>query len=161
MALARIASRVLLPIALVLGLALSTTGPAAAAETEYERVLATARAQLGDPWVHYARGPEKFDCVGLAWFVFHENDLQSHIGGYRGVKSYYNWFRERGLAVGRSGTPELGDLIIWGRFEHIGIYIGDGKAISALNPKYGVKIHPVKGWLSMRVRAYLHTRLSD
>ena len=160
MALARVASRVLLPIALVLGLTLSTTGPAAAAESEYERVLATAKAQLGDPWVHYARGPEAFDCVGLAWFVFHQNDLQSHIGGYRGVKSYYNWFRDRGLAEGRSGTPELGDLIIWGRFKHIGMYIGDGMAISALNERYGVKIHPVKGWLGMGVKAYLHTRLS-
>jgi cell wall-associated NlpC family hydrolase len=75
------------------------------------------------------------------------------------VKSYYNWFKERGLAEGPSGNPQLGDLVIWGKYKHIGIYIGDGKAISALIQPYGVKIHPMRGYLNVNVKAILHTRL--
>jgi cell wall-associated NlpC family hydrolase len=160
-ALARIAARLSLPFALVTGIILATAAPVSAAGdmTKLERVLETARGQIGDQYVHYARGPEKFDCVGFVWFSFKQNDLQSHIGGYRGVKAYFNWFKERGLVA--TSEPRLGDLIIWGKFQHVGIYVGDGQAISALNPKHGVKIHPVKGWLGIKFRYYLRTQLSD
>jgi cell wall-associated NlpC family hydrolase len=158
---ARIAARLSLPIVLVIGLIMTTAAPVSASAnlSELDLVLETARNQLGDQYVHYARGPEKFDCVGLAWYVFKQNDLQSHIGGYRGVKAYYNWFKERGLVA--TSEPRLGDLIIWGKFQHVGIYVGDGLAISALNPKHGVKVHPVKGWLGIKFRYYLRTQLSD
>ena len=159
MTFARAVTRLTLPIALLLGLILATTVPVAAADgaTDYQKVFAVAKAQLTDPWKHYAKGPHKFDCVGFVWFVYNENGLKSRIGGYRGVKSYYNWFRSRGL-VSRS-NPKRGDLIVWGRFKHIGMYIGDGKAISALINPYGVKIHPVKGYLNVSFKAYLHVNI--
>lgn len=145
--------------ALVAGLLLSTVAPAAAAgtETEWESVFRVAKNQIGDRWVHYARGPDKFDCVGFVFFVYNQNGLKDRIGGYRSVKGYYNWFRERGRAD--LSNPRPGDLVIWGRFQHIGMYIGDGKAISALVNPYGVKIHAVKGYINMKVKAYLHVRL--
>jgi cell wall-associated NlpC family hydrolase len=127
--------------------------------SELQQVLTVAESKLKDPWVHYAKGPDKFDCVGFVWYAFHYNDLQSHIGGYRGVKSYYSWFKARGLTS--QSNPQPGDLIIWGRFKHIGIYIGDGMAVSALINPYGVTIHKVKGYIHMKVRAYLHTNLTQ
>jgi hypothetical protein len=39
------------------------------------------------------------------------------------------------------------------------MYIGDGKAISALINPYGVKIHPVKGYLNVGFKAYLHVNI--
>jgi cell wall-associated NlpC family hydrolase len=155
---ARAVARISLPIVLTLGLLLTTTAPAAAGSTtEYASIFQLGKAKLGAPWVHYAKGPNKFDCVGYVWWIFAQNGLKDRIGGYRGVRSYYKWFRERGK-VSRS-NPRVGDLVIWGDFKHIGMYIGDGKAISALVNPYGVKIHPVKGYLNVPFRYYLHTRL--
>lgn len=158
---ARAVARIFLPLALVVGLILGNAAPAAASSdlTDFAKVFDVARSKIGHPWVHYARGPNKFDCVGFVWFAFHENGLQGKIGGYRGVKAYYNWFRDRGLA-GRN-NPQPGDLVIWGNFKHLGIYVGDGKAISALINPWGVSIHPATGWIPMQVKAYLHTRLAN
>jgi cell wall-associated NlpC family hydrolase len=157
---ARALARMSLPIAFVLGLTLATAAPVAATAgpDELASVIDTAKSKIGANWVHYARGPNTFDCVGFVWYAFKTNDLQHHIGGYRGVKSYYNWFKERGLAA--TSNPQRGDLVIWGKFKHIGIYLGDGMAISALVQPYGVKIHPVKGYINMKVKAYLHTQLN-
>ncbi len=161
MGFARTVARISLPVALLLGLVLATSAPVAASgqTTDYDRVVDVAASKIGARWVHYAKGPDKFDCVGFVWYAFKMNDLQSHIGGYRGVKSYYNWFKERGLAA--TSNPQPGDLIIWGKFKHIGIYLGDGMAISALINPWGVKIHKAKGWIPMRVKAYLHTQLAN
>lgn len=138
---------------------LSVPGAAAAeAPTEYELVYRTAYAQLGDQWKHRARGPNRFDCSGLVWYAFHENDLQDRIGGYRSVAGYVNWFKERGL---KSKTdPKVGDLVVWGTNQHIGIYIGEGMAISTLATRRGVAIHPVKGYLNVPFKTYLHTVLT-
>jgi len=157
-ALARAFARLTLPIAFVLGIILTTAVPVAAGgATEYEQVLQTAKSKLGANWVHYARGPNVFDCVGFVWYNYKVNDLQDRIGGYRGVGGYLNWFKERGLVS--TTNPRLGDLIIWGANKHIGMYIGDGKAISAMSQPYGVKIHPVKGYLNVKFKAYLHVNI--
>jgi cell wall-associated NlpC family hydrolase len=136
------------------------TAPVAAADelSEYELVYAVAHAQLGDQWKHRARGPDRFDCTGLVWYAFHENDLQSHIGGYRSVSGYVKWFKERGLMS--KTNPRLGDLVIWGNNQHAGIYIGDGMAISTLTTNRGVAIHPVKGYLGVKFKTYLRTQLT-
>ncbi len=162
MVFARAFARLMLPMAVVVGLLLANVAPAAAStqpKSQFGEIFDLAKTKLGDPWVHYAKGPNKFDCVGYVWYVFHQYDLQSHIGGYRGVKAYYNWFRDRGLVS--KTNPQPGDLVIWGKFQHVGIYVGGGKAISALVNPWGVKIHPVQGWLNTPFKYYLHTRLSS
>jgi len=162
-ALARAVARISLPLALVLGVLITNAAPAAAASSttpsQFAEVFDLAKTKIGDPWVHYAKGPAKFDCVGFVWFIFHSNDLQDKIGGTRGVQGYYDWFKARGLVS--KTDPQPGDLIIWGNFQHIGMYIGNGQAISALINPWGVKIHPVKGWLNVPFSYYLHTHLSD
>jgi cell wall-associated NlpC family hydrolase len=157
-AFARAVARITLPIALMAGVLLTNVAPAAASTTDFDKIFAVAKTKIGDPWVHYAKGPDSFDCVGYVWYIFHQVGLADRIGGYRGVKAYYNWFRERGR-VSRD-NPRRGDLVIWGDFQHIGMYIGNGNAISALLKPYGVKVHAVKGWLNVRFRYYLHTNIS-
>ena len=152
-------ARVTLSFALIAGLLLASIQSVAAAEpqTELEAVLATAKAQIGDQWKHRATGPDAFDCSGLVFYSFKMNGLKDRIGGYRSAKGYYNWFKNRGQAD--MEAPRVGDLIVWGRFQHVGIYLGDGLAISTLTTKSGVSIHPVKGYLGIKVRAYLHVEL--
>jgi cell wall-associated NlpC family hydrolase len=159
--LARAVARITLPIAVIAGVLLTNVAPAAAdssPKTEFSILYSLGKTKLGDPWVHYAKGPNKFDCVGYVWYLYHENDMQDRIGGYRGVKAYYNWFKSRGKVS--KTNPKPGDLVIWGNFQHIGMYVGDGKAISALVNPWGVKVHPVKGWLNEKFRYYLHTNIT-
>jgi cell wall-associated NlpC family hydrolase len=157
MRVAAAAVRISLLAALAMSLLVVSAAPVAAAETELQAVLRVAKDQLGDPWKHRATGPDAFDCSGLVFYSFKMNGLKDRIGGYRSAKGYYNWFKERGRAD--MNAPRVGDLIVWGRFQHVGIYLGDGMAISTLTTKSGVGIHPVKGYLGIKVRAYLHVEL--
>jgi cell wall-associated NlpC family hydrolase len=125
---------------------LTTTWPEypASANSEAARVLELARAQLGRQFVMGGVGPTVFDCSGLVWFAFKENGLADRMGGKRrGAKGYLNWFKNNlpdhvstNLADARPG-----DILIWGGGKHSGLFIGGKWAISALNPRYDIRIH--------------------
>ena len=68
----------------------------------------------------------------------------------------YAWFKAHGKASRRN--PKVGDLVIWGGGTHVGIYIGNGKAISTLS-RGGVRVHRVNA-VTARFTAYLHTGMS-
>ena len=76
-------------------------------------------------------------------------------GTLRSARSIYLYFRSRGKAS--RTNPRIGDLVVWGRGSHIGIYVGNGKAISTL--RSGVRIHGVLA-VTARFTAYLHTGMS-
>ena len=156
MALSAIAvSRSAVLTALLAGLMMITATPVAAGSSQADKVIDTAKSKIGSKWVHYAKGPNTFDCVGLVWYAFKKNDLATKIGGYRSVKGYFNWFRDRGLV---SSTGRRGDLVVWGKMQHIGINLGDGKSISALTT--GVRVHPTKGYLTIGFKAFLRTKIT-
>jgi hypothetical protein len=120
-------------------------------------VIALAKTKLGDPWVHTAVGPNAFDCSGLVYYVFRKTGNLYRIGGRRmSGYGYYSYFRHRGLASRTGGKP--GDLVVWGGGSHIGIYLGNGKAISTLTR--GVTIHGVYA-VTARFTAFLHTGFSN
>ena len=153
--------RSLLVLSLTLVAVVGLPGPVAAdtpPQTELDHIVAIAKDHLGDRWVFAANGPHTFDCSGFVAFVFREAGLLDRIGGKRRtVAAFYKWFNDQGLADKTVGKP--GDLIVWGNNKHIGIYLGDGMAISALFNPYGVKVHPVNTWIHMKVKAYLHVDL--
>jgi cell wall-associated NlpC family hydrolase len=129
----------------------------AAAATGADGVIALAKTKLGDPWVHTAVGPNAFDCSGLVYYVFRKTGNLSRIGGRRmSGYGYLSYFRHRGLASRTGGRP--GDLVVWGGGSHIGIYLGNGKAISTLTR--GVTIHGVYA-VTARFTAFLHTGFSN
>lgn len=155
-------ARALIPAALAAALLITLTPPppvaAAGARpgTEASEVISLARRQLGDPWRHGATGPAAFDCSGLVLYTFRATGNYRVIGSghYRSARALYDYFRRRGLASRSGARP--GDLVIWGGGSHVGIYIGDGKAISTLTS--GVRIHSVNA-VTARFTAYLHTGL--
>jgi cell wall-associated NlpC family hydrolase len=154
-------ARFVLLASIVVGLLIVNAAPVAASDsTQADRIIATAMNQRGDPWVHYAKGPDKFDCVGLVLFAFKQQGLQDKIGGYRSPGGYYNWFRERGLVTRDMSKARPGDLIIWGDNEHAGIYLGGGMAVSALLNPYGVSKHKVYGYVPLRVKGFLRVNIS-
>jgi cell wall-associated NlpC family hydrolase len=115
------------------------------------------RSHLGASYRFGAEGQRNtFDCSGLVYAVFKEAGLVNKIGGIRrGARGYYHWFKRRGLASRHN--PKPGDLVIWHKGKHIGIYIGDGVIISAVNKKYDVREHGLN--FVSGFTAYLHVRL--
>jgi cell wall-associated NlpC family hydrolase len=122
--------------------------------TRIERVIRVARRQIGDPWVWGMRGPRSFDCTGLVYYSFRKGEALRAIGGrWRSVAGLWDYHANRGRANRRN--PSRGDLVVWGRAKHVGIYLGRGRAISALVS--GVRTHRVNQ-LTDPFTTYLHVR---
>jgi cell wall-associated NlpC family hydrolase len=146
-------------LALAMAVALvAVESPAAtqAATSEAGRVTNFAANQLGKNYRWGATGLRTYDCSGLVYRAFAETGLLARIGSSRKTaRGYYDWFRRRGLASRRN--PRRGDLVVWGNARHIGIYIGNGLAISALTN--GVSRHAINR-INISFTAYLHVKLS-
>jgi cell wall-associated NlpC family hydrolase len=136
--------------------------------SDARRILRIARSNLGAKFrMGAVGGGNLFDCSGFVYSVYKDAGLLSKIGGSRMVgTAYWRWFQSRGLANRKN--PKPGDLIIWGKngkAEHMGIYIGANRAISALVNPWGVRVHRINGLFDahansrMRVLAYLHVSL--
>lgn len=132
---------------------------AQAATSQAAVVKSIARAQVGKAYRFGATGMARYDCSGLVYRVYERAGLLKKIGGSRmGVRAYWSWFRQRGLAS--RSNPRVGDLVVWGNGSHMGIYIGKGNAISAMVNPWGVRKHPVKGFLTSSFTTYLHVQIS-
>lgn len=154
-------------IALALALTLVAVEAPAAAQagasrgSEAARVIRYAKSHVGARFRIGTTGMRYFDCSGFVYRAFKQAGLLKRIGGTRKrAAGYYNWFRRRGLVSRRNPRP--GDLIVWGKrgkgIQHIGIYMRNNRAISALVMPWGVRTHRVNG-LHMPVKAYLRVRL--
>ena len=109
------------------------------AEAEQKRMaeaggpaVAYAKAQVGKSYVYGASGPDSFDCSGLtsaAW-------QQAGVSLPRTSSAQY-------AAGNKISESELqpGDLVFYySPISHVGMYIGNGQIVNALNPGSGVQI---------------------
>lgn len=99
-------------------------------------IVQEAYRHLGKPYVWGAKGPNAFDCSGLAYFVY-ANATGHNIGGWTGDQQY------AGTQIPVS-EAQPGDLLFWGAptsvTTHVAIYIGNGQYIHAPQPGDVVKI---------------------
>ena len=148
---------VVLAATIVITTAPATPVAASTATTEAAQIVRIARAQLGDPWRYGASGPRSFDCSGLILYAYRRAGdyriLRS--GSLRSARALYRWFKAHHLTS--RTNPRIGDLVVWGGGSHIGLYIGNGKAISTL--RNGVKIHSI-GAVTAKFTAYIHTGMA-
>ena len=124
--------------------------------TAADHLVAVARRKLGDRYVYGAMGPRRFDCSGLVLFSLrrsHNRHVVRH--GLRSAAAIYRSYRHRHRVSRHHG--HRGDLVVWGGGRHIGIYLGHGRAISALTRR-GVSVHRVHA-VTMPFSGFLHTRL--
>lgn len=141
-------------------LAIQAPAPAQAGTrlSEAQRIVRIAKTHVGKRFRLGSTGMRFFDCSGLVYRVYAQAGLLNRIGSNRKrAAGYYKWFKQRGLAS--RSNPKVGDLAVWtkhGRIAHIGLYIGDNRALSALTP--GVMTHRMTS-INVRFLAFLHVRL--
>lgn len=97
----------------------------------------------GTPYWYGGSTPSGFDCSGFVGYV-----LKKELG----IDVRHSASSQMQLGV-RVSKPIAGDLVGWGYgkyFHHIGIYVGDGKVIDALNPyrdTYVRDLDTLNSWL--------------
>jgi cell wall-associated NlpC family hydrolase/outer membrane murein-binding lipoprotein Lpp len=92
-----------------------------------------ALAQVGDNYVAAAAGPNAFDCSGLTMAAYRQAGVSlPHL-------SYAQYDTTRHVPV---SDIQLGDLVFYfgSGAHHVGIYVGNGKMVSASNPSAGVQL---------------------
>ncbi|MGW7415114.1 NlpC/P60 family protein [Streptomyces sp. NPDC054863] len=113
--------------------ALKDGGKGGAATTaQGKQAVAYATAQIGDPYVWGAEGPDSFDCSGLT--------QQAWASAARGIPrtSQEQWRLLPKVAV---ADMRPGDLIIYfSDASHVGMYVGDGAIVHAPRPGRDVTI---------------------
>ncbi|MGW0432500.1 C40 family peptidase [Micromonospora sp. NPDC003197] len=117
-----------------------------------------ALAQLGDPYLWGAEGPNRFDCSGLMWAAY-----RSPKANYRALPRVAKdqYYATRNRPVARHNLLP-GDLLFfastssWTSVHHVGMYIGDGKMVHAPTAGDVVK-RSVVPWS----RLYAATRVID
>ncbi len=128
----------------------------AAAAAPADRVVKIAMAERGSPWVYGATGPSYFDCSGLVTYAFRRAGELDVIGNgrNRSGSAMLRWARARHLTTSHG---RRGDIAVWGNGSHVGIYLGNGRAISTLTS--GVRVHGLRV-LTARFTTFIRTGLS-
>jgi cell wall-associated NlpC family hydrolase len=151
---------------LALGLVVVAAGLPGAptrAHAPSEEVIEIAQSYLGTPYRLGATGPSMVDCSGLMYRIFLDAGELPRIGGKRlRAIGYYNWFKARGMISTDRTAGERGDLVYYKRpnssWSHIGIYLGNGRVLSALTN--GVSVHPIHA-LQSKFVAFLKVNWSE
>jgi cell wall-associated NlpC family hydrolase len=120
------------------------------------RVVQVALAQRGDRYVSGGTGPNTFDCSGLVRYAYRIAGVSGKLGGGHSASAMYAWGKANGL-TSRS-NPRIGDVVIYGGGSHAGIYIGNGRIVSALNPSQGIRITGLHA-LGAAFTTFIHTRI--
>jgi len=125
----------------------SFSAPATVAAADpAQAVIAAAKQYLGQNFQIGAEGPKEFDCSGLVYRAFSDAGQLPRIGGMRlRAAGYMQYFVSRGRFTTDESQASPGDLVVYANGVHIGIYLGDGKVISALINPWGVSIHSLHG----------------
>ncbi|WBB77989.1 NlpC/P60 family protein [Micromonospora sp. WMMD882] len=117
--------------------------------TAHPRAMAAVKyalAQLGDPYLWAAEGPDRFDCSGLVWAAYRSKGAD-YFSLPRVSRDQYNATRTR--TVSREALLP-GDLLFyasgssWQSIHHMGMYIGNGKMVHAPTTGDVVKISTVR-----------------
>ena len=96
-----------------------------------QKMIETAKAQLGKPYVWGAEGPNSFDCSGFVYYCLRAAGSDRGRYNAKGYSEVKEWDKIEGF-----DDLEIGDLLFfWSskrhKIGHVGIYIGDGNMIDA------------------------------
>ena len=121
--------------AYVAPVAAQTEAPAASSAStgnaSRDAIVATAMSGLGGAYVWGGKTFGAWDCSGFTSWVFAQHGIKLTAFTY----AMKNELRP-------TSNPQPGDIVFQNGYSHVGIYLGDGKMISALNPTNGTLVHP-------------------
>ena len=152
---ANVSLAVLLLAALV-GTSLASARPAAAASTasagSAARRATAARIALryvGYRYVYAGASPRGFDCSGLVMYVY------SRVGVRLPHSARMQFSSRYGTIIRSRSALQAGDIVFFantaGRgITHAAIYVGNGRMVSANNPRQGVRLENIntRYWVS-------------
>jgi len=94
-----------------------------------------ARAQLGEPYVWGAAGPDSWDCSGLTMMAWQQGGISL---------PHYSAAQYQQTKHISAGQLQPGDLVFWGTspntIHHVALYIGNGQIIQAPHTGDVVKV---------------------
>jgi cell wall-associated NlpC family hydrolase len=131
-----------------------TPSPASVLAGRLQLAAKIAVSKIRGRYVFGAAGPYAFDCSGLVRYAYVKAGISGRLGGGHSARAMLLWGQRHHLTSRRN--PQVGDVAVWGNGAHVGIYIGGGRVISALNPRVGIKITRVNG-LTSAFTTYIHT----
>ena len=108
-------------------------GPVApAAPVAGNGITGTAMQGLGGGYVYGGTGFKAWDCSGFVQWAYAQNGISL-------PRTTWSQF----ASMRPTSNPQPGDLVSQNGGSHVGIYLGDGQMISALNPAQGTIVHSV------------------
>ena len=140
------------------GIAVAASPAAAATSTPNTgaRIARIALDQRGDQYVPGGIGPSRFDCSGLVRYAYSKALASSRLGGGHSALGMYMWARRHHLTS--RTNPRIGDVVVYGRGSHVGIYIGKGRVLHALNRRRDIVVTSVHG-LTTPFTTFIHTHI--
>ncbi|WP_427173654.1 C40 family peptidase [Arthrobacter sp. 92] len=102
----------------------------AAASAAASGLAAIAYTGIGHPYVWGGTTPNGWDCSGFTQWVYAQAGIS--------IPRTNAW-----NAMTPTATPAPGDLVMQNGGAHVGVYVGNGMMISALNPSDGTLLLPV------------------
>jgi len=102
-----------------------------------DAIVATAMSGLGGSYVWGGKSYGAWDCSGFTSWVFAQHGIK--------LTAYTYAMKDE---LRPTSNPQPGDIVFQNGDTHVGIYLGDGKMISALNPTNGTLVHPTS-WMSV------------
>jgi cell wall-associated NlpC family hydrolase len=102
----------------------------AASSAAASGLAAIAYTGIGSPYLWGGTTPSGWDCSGFTQWVYAQAGIS--------IPRTNAW-----TAMKPTSTPAPGDLVMQNGGAHVGIYVGNGMMISALNPSEGTILHAV------------------
>lgn len=100
-------------------------------------IAGTAQSMVGSPYVYGGTSPSAgWDCSGFVQWVYAQHGID--------LPRTFQWH-----SMTPTSNPQPGDVVVQNGGSHVGIYIGGGKMVSALNPSQGTLVHDVSAMSTM------------
>ncbi|WP_427016511.1 C40 family peptidase [Pseudarthrobacter sp. P1] len=109
--------------------AAAAAAPAAMVGAGQAGVAAAAYAGIGSPYVWGGTSPGGWDCSGFVQWAYAQAGIS--------IPRVNQW-----SVMVPTANPQPGDLVVQNGGVHVGIYVGNGMVISALNPSQGTLLLP-------------------
>lgn len=113
------------------------------ADSVKSAIVQTALQGEGSAYVWGGKTFGAWDCSGFVSWVFAQHGINL---------TSYTYAMKNELTP--TSTPQPGDIVFTNGYSHVGIYLGNGQMISALNPAQGTIITSVDGGGYMPVDGY-------